>query len=268
MRRPFPPDPPVVFSLVLPTYNPGPKIDRTWRAAGEFVRGRPEPWEVLFVLDGCTDDTPARLDRLAADCPEPNLRVLGYPHNRGKGYAVRTGLQAARGSLRLFTDVDLAYDFDDVLRVADAVAAGGPLAIASRTHPDSLLMIPDRLLWYAFRRKFQSLAFRAATRLLLGLRHRDTQAGLKGMTAEVVEHLVPHLSCDGFGFDCELLLACRRAGVPVTELPVRVRYEEGTTTSTLTGFTMLRELWAIRRAWKRKAVAAFAPAAGLVAKAA
>jgi dolichyl-phosphate beta-glucosyltransferase len=257
-----------VFSLVLPTYNPGPKIDRTWHAVADFVRSQPEPWEALFVLDGCTDDTPARLDRLAAEFPNPHLRTLGYPKNRGKGYAVRTGLLAARGAVRVFTDVDLAYDFDDIRAVADAVAAGGGAAIARRNHPDSLLLIPDRLLWYAFRRKFQSLAFRTATRLLLGLRHPDTQAGLKGMTAEVAEHLVPHLSCDGFGFDCELLLAGKRAGVPVAELPVRVRYEEGTTTSTFTGFKMLRELWAIRRDWKRKALPASTPAADRVAKAA
>ena len=258
-----------MISLVLPAYNPGDKVNRTWHAAHAFLRSRPDPWEVLFVLDGCTDDTQTRLDRLTAETADPRMRVLSYPTNRGKGYAVRTGLLAARGSIRLFTDVDLAYDFDDISRVTDRVVAGNPISIASRSHPDSLLLIPDRMLWYAFRRKLQSVAFAAATRGLLGLRHRDTQAGLKGMTAELVEHVVPHLTCDGFGFDCELLLACRRAGVPVDELPVRVQYEEGTTTSTMTGFKMLREIWAIRRGWKRKSFSAYAPpAADRVAKAA
>jgi dolichyl-phosphate beta-glucosyltransferase len=247
-----------VFSLVLPTYNPGSKIESTWHAVRGFVRSRPEPWEVLFVLDGCTDGTAERLDRLAETDADPRVKVLSYPANRGKGYAVRTGLLAARGSVRMFTDVDLAYDFDDILSVAERVNTTTPAVIASRNHPDSLLLIPDRMLWYAFRRKLQSVAFHAATRGLLGLRHPDTQAGLKGFTAAVVERLVPHLSCDGFGFDCELLLACRRAGVPVAEQPVRVKYEEGTTTSTFTGLRMLRELWGIRRRWKRKTL----PAAG------
>lgn len=258
-----------MISLVFPAYNPGPKLDRTWRATARFVRGRPDPWEVLFVLDGCTDGTADRLAELAADDPIPGVRVIAYPKNRGKGHAVRTGLLAAGGRVRVFTDVDLAYDFDDIARVADEVAGGAPAAIASRAHPDSVLMIPDRMLWYAFRRKLQSVAFTAATRGVLGLPHPDTQAGLKAFAAGVVEHVAPHLTCDGFGFDCELLLACRRAGVPVTELPVRVWYEEGTTTSTATGFKMLRELWAVRRRWKRVPLAPYSAApAGVVAQAA
>lgn len=256
-----------MFSLVLPAYNPGEKIDSTRAAVLRFVRSRSEPWEVLFVLDGCTDGTADRLDRLADADPEPRVRVLGYPANRGKGYAVRTGLLAAAGRVRVFTDVDLAYDFDDILTVAGRVGDETPAVIASRNHPDSLLLIPDRMLWYAFRRKLQSVAFHAATRGLLGLQQPDTQAGLKGFTAEVVERLVPALGCDGFGFDCELLMACQRAGVPVAEVPVRVRYEEGTTTSTLTGLKMLGELWGIRKRWKKRPLPQLA-APALVAKAA
>lgn len=227
------------------------------------MRSRPEPWEVLYVLDGCTDGTADRLDKLAEADSDPRVKVLSYTANRGKGHAVRTGLLAATGRVRAFTDVDLAYDFDDIRRVVGCVAGGAPAVIAQRNHPDSMLLLPDRMLGYALRRKVQSVAFRTATRLLLGLRHPDTQAGLKAFAADVVEHIAPHLTCDGFGFDCELLLACKRAGVPVTQLPVTVRFEEGSTTSTFTGFKMLRELWAVRGRWKKKALAPLAESAPL-----
>ena len=83
----------------------------------------------------------------------------------------------------------------------------------------------------------------------------DSQAGLKGMTAAVAESLVPHLTCDGFGFDCELLTACARAGIPLQEVPVCVHYDGKTsTTSPQTGLRMLRELWRIRRTWRTKAI--------------
>lgn len=257
-----------MISLVLPTYNPGTKIDTTWAAVLQFVRSRPDPWEVLYVLDGCTDGTAERLDRLAEADSDPRVKVLAYTANRGKGHAVRTGLLAATGRVRAFTDVDLAYDFHDIVRVAECVADGASAAIAQRNHPDSMLLLPDRMLGYALRRKVQSVAFRTATRLLLGLRHPDTQAGLKAFSADVVERLVPELTCDGFGFDCELLLACKRAGVPVTQLPVMVRFEEGSTTTSLTGFKMLRELWTIRRRWKKKTIPAAANVPAPVAKAA
>ena len=240
-------------SLVLPAYNPGPLAERTWEAIRQFLAHRPDPWEVLYVCDGCTDGTPERLAQLAEEAGDPRLRVLSYSPNRGKGFAVRMGLLAARGKYRLFTDVDLAYGFDDVVRVADALRAGAPVAIASREHPESLIQLPPHHVGYAYRRRLQSKVFGKLARMLLPIRHRDTQAGLKGMTAEVAERIMPRLSCNGFGFDCEFLTACARLNVPVVEAPVLVRYEDASS-STKAGTTvkMLRELWRVRRTWPRK----------------
>src|SRR5207237_9462724 len=54
-----------ITSLVLPTYNPGPILERTWRELAQFLQRARGEWEVLFVCDGCTDGTPAWLARLA-----------------------------------------------------------------------------------------------------------------------------------------------------------------------------------------------------------
>jgi len=241
-----------VISLVFPAYNPGAAVEQTWRAVRDFFRARPDAWEALFVCDGCTDGTPDLLRSLAADANDPRMRILSYAPNRGKGYAVRAGLLAARGAYRVFTDVDLAYGFGDVARVADELAAGAPVAIASRDHPESEVTLPVRMLGYAYRRRVQSRVFGSAARLLLPIPHRDTQAGLKGLSAAAADHVLPRLSCDGFGFDCEFLTACVRLGVPVTEVPVRVRYDDAaSTTGAGTTVRMLRDLWWIRRAWRR-----------------
>jgi glycosyltransferase involved in cell wall biosynthesis len=241
------PDGPI-FSLVFPAYNPGPAVERTVRAVEEFLAESPD-WEVLFVCDGCTDGTALRLADHARRRPD-RVRVLVHAPNRGKGYAVRRGLEAARGRWRLFTDVDLAYSFDDVRRLAAALAGGAEVAIASRLHPDSRFIVPPSLQGYAYRRYLQSVVFSALVRQLLPVRERDTQAGLKGLSARTASLLLPHLRCDGFAFDCELLAACSVLGVPVTEVPVRVRYEDGaSTTSAHSTGRMLRALGAIRRDW-------------------
>ena len=238
-------------SLVFPTYNPGPAIDRTWAAVRDFLRARPDPWEVLFVCDGCSDGTPDRLARLIARSGEARARVVDYTPNRGKGYAVRHGLLAARGAWRVFTDVDLAYRFDDIARVADALRDGAAVAIASREHPDSVIQLPPRTLGYAYRRRLQSKVFGTLTRALLPVAQADTQAGLKGLTAAAAGRVLPALTCDGFGFDCELLTACARFGVAVTEVPVCVRYEDAASTTGMgTTVRMVRDLWRIRRAWR------------------
>src|SRR5207244_5989845 len=122
-------------SLVFPAYNPGPAIAETWRAVQRFLACAPGTWEVLFVCDGCTDGTVARL--LAwSEAEAGRIRVLCHSPNRGKGYAVRQGLLAARGQWRIFTDVDLAYRFEDVLNLANVLQQGADVAIASRTHPE------------------------------------------------------------------------------------------------------------------------------------
>jgi dolichyl-phosphate beta-glucosyltransferase len=253
-----------VTSLVLPAYNPGPLVVQTWDAVCRFLAERAaafDPWEAVFVLDGCSDGTDDLLARLA-ETASPRLRVVSYPKNRGKGHAVRTGLLAARGAFRVFTDVDLAYPFADVVRVAESLKAGADVVVASRAHRESQVTLPVGVLGYAFRRHLQSRAFGAVTRLLLPVAQHDTQAGLKGMTAATAERVLPALRCDGFGFDCELLTACSRSGIPVAELPVHVRYD---TTASTTGFRttlrMLRELWQIRRWWRNRSVPIPAPAA-------
>jgi dolichyl-phosphate beta-glucosyltransferase len=241
-----------VISLVLPVYNAGAAVERSWMAVRDFVCSQPEPWEAIVVCDGCTDGSDALLDLLA----DPQMRVIRYHPNRGKGYAVRNGLLAARGDWRIFTDIDLAYSFDDIRRLADTLLAGADVAIASREHPESQITLGPQLLGYAWRRRLQSKIFGTLARQLLPLAQRDTQAGLKGMTAAVADWLLPHMECDGFGFDCELLTACRIHQVGITEVPVTVRLGDAASTTGSQAFAMFRELWQIRRRWHRQPIAA------------
>jgi dolichyl-phosphate beta-glucosyltransferase len=237
-------------SLILPTYNPGAAIAATWDALHGFLESADGRWEVIFVSDGSTDGTTERLTTWTKSSRMP-VRVLSLINNRGKGYAVRQGLLAARGEFRVFTDVDLAYGFDEVLQLGRALWAGHEVAIASRCHPDSEMVLPPRLIGYLFRRHLQSEVFGALARQLLPITQRDTQAGLKGMSAEVAERIVPRLRCDGFGFDCEMLTACARLGIEVQEVPVRVRYRDAeTTTGWSTVRRMIGDLFRIRRDWR------------------
>ena len=187
------------ISIIIPAYNEEKRLPATLeRVAGYLQRGDWSFSEILVVEDGSADGTVALAERLRASYPA--LRVVRNPGNRGKGYAVRHGLRSARGAYRLFTDVDLAYGFRDVQRVADTLRAGAAAAIASRLHPDSRLVLPPGLQGYAYRRHLQSQFFSALVRRLLPLTQRDTQAGLKGLSAAAAEALLPGLRCDGFGF--------------------------------------------------------------------
>jgi hypothetical protein len=240
-----------VTSLVFPTYNPGAlRLERTWREVQRFLSWAPGAWEVLFVCDGCTDGTPERLMRWLASGGTP-ARMVSYAPNRGKGHAVRRGLAEATGRWRLFTDVDLAYGFDDVLRLAKALQDGAEVAIASRFHPESRVVLPPQLHGYAWRRHLQSQVFSALVSWLLPVAQKDTQAGLKGLSAAAADRVLPYLRCNGFELDCELLTACARLGLAVTEVPVCVRYETTASTTSVSSMArMVHELWKIRRTWR------------------
>ena len=237
-----------LISLIFPAYNPGPGLGASWEGVRDFLRDRPQ-WEVLFVLDGCSDGSETLLRRLTAG-EGPRVRVLSYERNRGKGAAVRVGMLAASGDYRIFTDVDLAYGFADVVRVHEQLQFGRDVVIASRDHPESEMVLPVKMLPYMMRRHIQSRIFGGLARILLPIRQKDTQAGLKGFSAKASEAIFPHLQCDGFGFDCELLTACARLGFAVEEMPVQVRYDsQATTTGFRTVRRMLGELWKVRRDW-------------------
>ena len=240
------------FSLIFPTYNAGPVVDQTWREVYRFLHQVGPGWEVLFVCDGCTDGSPELLVELTRELCD-RVRIVQYAPNRGKGYAVRRGLEAARGHWRVFTDIDLAYNFEDVLRLAERLRAGADVAIASRLHPESRLLLPPRLQGYAYRRYLQSLVFARIVRALLPIRQPDTQAGLKGISARAARLLLPHLESEGFEFDCELLTACVRHSLTVAEVPVCVRYSDAASTTSIWSMArMIRELWRIRHTWRSR----------------
>jgi dolichyl-phosphate beta-glucosyltransferase len=236
-------------SLVVPTYNPGPMLEATCRQLQEFLHESPGSWEILFVCDGCTDGSDRRLAEWSRSFGQ-QVRILSHTPNRGKGFAVRRGLLEAKGAWRLFTDVDLAYGLDDVIRVAQMLRGGADVVIASRTRNESRLALPPSLLGYAYRRHLQSQVLSRIVRWLLPLQVRDTQAGLKGLSARAAAQILPQLSCTGFGFDCELLTACVCLGFPIVEVPVCMRYEDrASTTSLRTVARLLREVLQIRRKW-------------------
>src|SRR4029453_19588226 len=85
--------------------------------------------ELLVVDDGSTDGTTVIADRVAA--ADPRVRVVRTTRNHGKGYAVRTGIQAALGELVVFTDADGSYG-PDQLEQGVAALERAPAAIGAR----------------------------------------------------------------------------------------------------------------------------------------
>src|SRR5207302_2164715 len=77
-------------TLVVPTYNAASFISQTLTRLRAFVADHPH-WCVLFMCDGCSDDTVARISAQLEPCFS-SIALHSYEHNRGKGYALRRAL--------------------------------------------------------------------------------------------------------------------------------------------------------------------------------
>jgi glycosyltransferase involved in cell wall biosynthesis len=93
----------VKVSVIVPVYNPGSNIDRCLSSLlGQSLP--PPERELIFVDDGSTDSTPARLDELARD--HPDVRVEHIPNSGWPGRPRNIGLELASGEFVYFVDND------------------------------------------------------------------------------------------------------------------------------------------------------------------
>ncbi len=119
----------VELSVVVPAYNEADKIENTINTIGSYLQ-KFESYEVVVVSDGSTDDTGAVVTSLAA--ADPRVRLMELRPNRGKGWAVRTGMLAANGEIVIFSDADLSVPFEELDKLLAALEQGADIAIASR----------------------------------------------------------------------------------------------------------------------------------------
>jgi len=94
-------------SVISPFYNEAGIIEHAICKMLEQLAALPGQWELIVVNDGSTDGSDEIAGRLARE--HPAVRLLSYPRNRGRGYALRTGIAAARGDTIVTTEIDLSW---------------------------------------------------------------------------------------------------------------------------------------------------------------
>ena len=235
------------LSLVIPVYNAAEQLPATLAAVDAFAERFEESLEVVFV-----DDHSSELDTqsILADHAErrPYVTVLRNQVNRGKGFSVTRGMLAARGRHRVFTDVDLAYPLDEVRKIVGALRDGADIAIACRVLPESRYLMSPSFFHYLYTRHLMSRAFNKVVRAFLLPGIYDTQAGLKGFTAEAAALCFARTTIPGFGFDIECLYIAQQHGMRIQQTAVNFRYDDEPTTVRFARDSrrMLRDIWEVK----------------------
>ena len=243
-----------MVSLIIPFYNEKPRLEAFKGNLLEYMGKNRHLDSIILVNDGSNDGTADGLHfvqkALQEELPGMDIRLVSYEKNRGKGFALRSGIESCKGPWVLTTDADLAMP----LELLDEWIDNDWADMRSQT-----VYIGDRYLgekkgWVSYTplRKIFGRIFSFMVRLLSGIRFRDTQNGFKLYPVGVAEEVFGELEDFGFAHDVEILLRLQHKGIPVKNLPVRVlRHGNSKVSVWSDGIKMLRSIWGVKRRVKR-----------------
>jgi dolichyl-phosphate beta-glucosyltransferase len=233
------------LSIVIPAFREGSKVGHDVEAAAAFLVRGGLKGEIIVVDDGSPDDTEAAA-KAAEVPPGVQRRVIRYTPNRGKGFAVRTGMNETHGQYAMFADVGLCVPYENAMRGIELIRSGAcEIAHGSRKLPASAIHRPQRL-----HRRLMSWSFRKVVGIFMGVPASltDTQCGFKVYRGDVARELYGVCRSDGFMFDIEILLLALKRGYRVQEFPVEWRCDWDTRLRPgRSAVTTFSELKAIKR---------------------
>jgi dolichyl-phosphate beta-glucosyltransferase len=235
--------PPESVSIVIPAYNESRRLPPTLEELMRWTAGREWPVEVLIVVEPSTDGT--REIAAEAASRQPNFRMLTYEQQRGKGFAVRTGVLAATGALVFYMDCDLSVPLAEVDAFVRYFGEHPEVDVlfGNRQHAQSRITV--RQSWL---RQRMGQTFNAILRRLTLAGVSDTQCGFKAFRLEAARAIFERQHLDGFAFDVEVLLLAQKLGLHVADLPVEWRNSpESKVRLVHDSFQMLRDTFRIRR---------------------
>ncbi len=147
--------------------------------------------------------------------PPEEGRSFRNTENRGKGYAIRRGIQEARGEVLLLTDADFSTPIEEFTKLYQHMQSGYDIVIGSRSLPESDVQVHQP--WV---REGMGKVFNLLVRIIVLRGFMDTQCGFKCVRREPVLPLLPRMAVDGFCYDVEFLFVADKAGLKIKEVPV------------------------------------------------
>jgi glycosyltransferase involved in cell wall biosynthesis len=203
------------LSVIIPVYNEVESI----REIVKRVKNTNLAWEIILVDDGSIDGTRDLLEEMD---DKENVCVILHEKNQGKGAAVRTGFDAARGDILLIQDADLEYDPRDYPLLLKPLDEG----IADVVYGSRFLGGPRRVVMFWHMVANQMLTF--MTNVLYNTILSDMETGYKVFRRKVIEGMPLHAK--RFDFEPEFTAKVLKRKYRIFEVPITFNprdYSEG-----------------------------------------
>lgn len=205
-----------LISVIMPAYNEGKKIRENLIEAISTFKTLGNPFELILVNDGSTDDTAAEVHKV--ELMHPEVRLITYTKNGGKGNALKEGWKYAHGDLITFIDADLELHPKQLKVFLDVMEDKHvDIVIGSKRHPESIINYP-------IKRRVMSRCYNLLIRGLFQCNLTDTQPGLKLFKRGVLIREFPKVFVKRYAFDLELLLNSLKDGYTIAEAPISINF--------------------------------------------
>ncbi len=222
-------------SLIIPAFKQEKTIANNIKAVENDLSQLPYKHELIVVVDGFLDKTYKKAKKLESG----TVKVFGYKENQGKGYAVKYGVEKAKGDVVGFIDAGMDLNPVGASLLLDLMSFhNADVVIGSKLHPESKVNYP-------LGRKVLSWGYRTLIEVLFGLAVRDTQVGLKFFKRKVAKQVFARILVKKFAFDIEVLAITISLGYKkIYEGPVELNFKGGSNiTATSFWRIILHMLW-------------------------
>ena len=228
------------LSIIVPCYNEAKDILNKSQIILEKMKSLFIESELILVNDGSKDDTKSVLEKIEG------AKAIGYESNRGKGGAVKYGIENASGDYVLFMDADLSTDLSAVDTLIPLLGQYD-LIIGSRHHKDSKIPIKQPAS-----RRFIGWWCRHIVNMVFHFHYTDTQCGFKAIKMEAAKNIVSKQLVNGFAFDVEYLYIAKLNKYSIKEIPVIWRDDRGSTVSPIkSSIRFFKDIFKIKRNKKK-----------------
>jgi dolichyl-phosphate beta-glucosyltransferase len=217
------------LSIVIPVFNEEKRVKKAFTELSKLALPRGlKLEEVIFVNDGSTDSTVSSikyeiLSMKKSKMVNTKYQILSYKQNRGKGYAVRTGMKRATGDYALLCDVDMSVPLTDLKLFAKAMKQNVAVVIGTRKTGKSAVIEHQPLY-----RELLGRGFTKLTQVVLGIQVSDFTCGFKLFSRQAKNSIFAKSTIHRWGYDAEIILLSEQAGFAVTEIPVSYLDDRGT----------------------------------------
>lgn len=224
--------------VILPTYNEKENIERIIRK----IFSLPRPYDILIVDDGSPDNTANIVKNLKEKEFNNRLNLIERSGKLGLGTAYICGFKWAlkHGYNYIFEmDADFSHNPNDLIRLHEACLDGADMSIGSRYK--SGVNVVD----WPVGRVLISYFASAYVRLITGMKIKDTTAGFKCYTRQVLESIdLDKIKFKGYAFQIEMKFIAWKMGFDIKEIPI-IFTDRKEGTSKMSGGIFNEALWGV-----------------------